>query len=340
MMPKDVRECAEIIATHPVIGPRYGGRIGDLCTAWLRLIRCEAKRATVFQMNTSRAPICFIGVSVFVSDDFVREMKVHPGFWFGPELQKRILKGDSPILSDSQFRDANSRGGLNLVVWEGCIRPEFETNSEIQRHVIGRFIEEHRGFLLKEIIGSQIESAERFRWTLQTGGMLWNPRTGQYTKSLEKNPNEIIKKPHLVGVTREIELARSESWAASWVGTLFDYHPPHCSFSRSEQRMLLMALEGETDKELAQKLGVSVSTVKKMWVSVYRRVYAHLPEVMPNASQPDEVTIQRGKEKKRRLLTYLRDHLEELRPFSRRRQQKKAPTTALKKTVHREERPT
>ncbi|MBZ5659733.1 MAG: hypothetical protein LAO08_04940 [Acidobacteriia bacterium] len=275
-----------------------------------------------------------------MTDDFVREMKAHPGFWFGPELLKRILRGDSPILSNSQFRDANSHGGLNLVVWEGCIRPEFETNSEIRRHVMGRFTEEHKGFFLKEIIGSQLESAERFRWTLQTGGLLWNPRTGVYRKSFAKDPNEIIKRPHLVGLTREIELARSEAWAVSWVGTLFDYHPPLCGFSRSEQRMLLMALEGQTDLELAQKLNVSVPTVKKMWVSVYRRVSAHLPELMPTASRPDVFSIQRGKEKKRRLLAYLRDHLEELRPFSRRLQQAKTPMTGLETSVHKQRRRT
>ena len=64
MEPKDVRECADIIAAHPVIGPRYGNRIGDLSKAWLRLIGCDAMRATVFQtVEGPRAPICFVGVS-------------------------------------------------------------------------------------------------------------------------------------------------------------------------------------------------------------------------------------------------------------------------------------
>ena len=76
MEPKDVRECAEIVAKHPVLGPRYGSRIGDLSKAWLRLFDCQAARGMVLQAaDGPRAPICFVGVSVFLNDNFVREMK-------------------------------------------------------------------------------------------------------------------------------------------------------------------------------------------------------------------------------------------------------------------------
>ncbi len=41
-----------------------------------------------------------------------------PQFWVGPELARRLLKGESPVLSDEQLREDNSHGGLNLVVLE------------------------------------------------------------------------------------------------------------------------------------------------------------------------------------------------------------------------------
>jgi hypothetical protein len=319
MQLNDIRECAEIIAAHPVIGPRYGNRIGDLSKAWLRLLGCEAKHATVFQAAESpRPPICFVGVSVFVNDDFMQELKAPPGFWIGPELVKRILSGNSPILSDRQFRKANSRGGLNLVVWEGCIRSGLETNTEIHGHVMASFIEEHSGFLLNELISSQIESTERLEWTIQTGAQVWNPRAGRYEKSFKKSLKEIVRKPHVVGITRRMEHERDDSWATSWVGTLFDYHPPRCAFSRSEQRLLLVALDGRTDDELSEALGVSVPTIKKMWLSVYRRMGGQIPELDPNALQLDADMTRRGKEKRRHLLAYVRKHPEELRPVSRR----------------------
>jgi len=314
MTPKDVPECVDIIASHPVIGPRYGNRIGDLCAAWLRLLRCEAKNANVFHAGGPRSPICGIGVTVYVNDEFLRELKAKPVFWTGPELMKRTLGRNSPILSDRQLREDNSRGGLNLLTWEGCIRPGFETDQELSRLVIDGFVEVHRGFLLKEVISPQIESVERFRWTLQTGGMLWNPLSRRYETNFRKDPKEIIGKPHLVGVARDDEFARIGAWDSSQVGELFDYRPPKCGFSRSEQRMLLMALDGETDHELSQTLKLSVPTVKKMWLSVYRRVTDHLPGFTSDHSRADTETIRRGKEKKRHLVAYLRKHPEELRP--------------------------
>jgi len=70
MQPRDVRECAEIIVAHPAIGARYRHSIKDLSQAWLRLLDCEAKTALVLEeLNGSKATICFVGVSIFASDD-------------------------------------------------------------------------------------------------------------------------------------------------------------------------------------------------------------------------------------------------------------------------------
>lgn len=85
----------------------------------------------VYAEEGPRAPICFVGVGAIVNDDFVHELKTPPHFWLGPELTKRLLRDDSPILSEKQLRDGNSRGGLNLMVWEGCASRGFENNPEL-----------------------------------------------------------------------------------------------------------------------------------------------------------------------------------------------------------------
>jgi hypothetical protein len=233
MRPGDVDQCVGIIAGHPVIGPRYGRAIDDLRLAWLRLLDCEAKATVVIEEVEAALPgICFVGVSVFVDDDFILEIKTPPLFWFGPELARRIVRGKSPLLSSKRLREANSRGGLNAVTWEGCIRPGFERHTEVYRNTLNSFIEYHRGYLWKEVIAPQLESAERLRWTIQSGGLLWDPARGCYTEALVKTPRRIIRAPHIVGITREIEKRRPGTWA----GALFDYHPPQIGFSRGEQR--------------------------------------------------------------------------------------------------------
>ena len=327
MTMRDIPEITEIIAYHPVLGPRYGRGIVDLRRAWLRVVGSDATGTAVIQAGDDPSgPICYFGVSAFVTDDFVREIKTQPPFWFGPELARRILRGDSPLLTDRQVREANSGAGMNLICWESCVRPGFEKHNEIHRLIMTVFIEAHIGFRWKEVINSQVDSAERLVWAMKTGGLLWDPRPGRYVETLERDASEIVREPHLVGVTREIELARPASWAGSWVGAMFDHRPPRCGFSRGEQRLLLLALEGGTDQDLSQKLCISVPTVKKSWLSVYRRVAEHLPELNLEDSHADTPSDVRGKEKKRRLLAYLREHFEELRPFSPRLVSQQAAT--------------
>ena len=112
-----------------------------------------------------------------------------------------------------------------------------------------------------------------------------------------------------VGVTRELALRQY----GSWISSLFMHRPPRFGFRPSEQRLLLAALRGGTDEEVSNELGVSRSAVKKCWGLIYARVARHDPELVPNPD-PEAVNSERGKAKKQRLLAYLRDHMEELRP--------------------------
>jgi hypothetical protein len=314
MRPSDVAECVRMIAEHPVIGPRYGKAISHLRAAWLHVLECEAKAASVLEEVSGRkTKICFAGLSVFVRDEFVRELKSPPLFWFGPVLTSRISGRNSPILSRRELREANSCGGLNLLVWEGCMRPEFEQHPGIWREAMAMFLRDHVGYFWKELISSQLENVERLAWTLNSGSLFWNADQCRYVAASEVDPHEVINEPHVVGLTREAERAR----LSSWVGALFEYRPPQIGFSGSEQKLLLAALSGETDAELSAHLGTSLSTIKTVWRSVFNRTASQLPEFFPDADHDRGQRDLRGKEKRRHLLTYLRDHPEELRPVSR-----------------------
>jgi len=229
------------------------------------------------------------------------------------------MMGNSPVLTGKQLQEANSRDGLNLAIWEGCIRSGYEAHSELHRYMMAVFIQTHRGYLWKELIGSQIESADRLAFTLKAGGFLWDPVAATYTSTppLGKDLVEIVANPHVVGITRELERTREGNWRGSWLGIFFDYHAPILGLSRSEQRLLSNALTGVTDEDLAGMLETSFPVVKKMWVSIYHRVEDCLPTLMPDLLEPGIPSGGRGKEKRRSLMAYLREHPEELRPFSR-----------------------
>jgi hypothetical protein len=317
MQPGDIRECVDIIANHPVISSRYGPTIEHLPEAWLRLLQCEARIATVFHAGEGSRTAASVYVGAIVSDDFLNEMKASPHFWVGAELTRRMLRGESPVLTGKQLRQANSRDGLNMVGWEACVRPGYEAHGELQRYIMAVFIQEHRGYLWKEVFSAQSESADRLDATLKTGGYLWDPLADGYTSTLRTDPSEIVSKPHVVGITRDLELKRQGDWGASWVGALFDYRPPLLGLNRSEQRLLGCALLGATDEQLAETLETSLAVVKKVWVSIYRRMEDRLPALIPDLLPSDIPAAGRGREKRRHLLAYLREHPEELRPVSR-----------------------
>jgi DNA-binding NarL/FixJ family response regulator len=311
MQPSDVHTCVQLIASSPAARCRYGDALQYLEPAWLRLLGTESKSAVVFEeVTATRAAIGAIGVSVFVQDDFLRELKTRP-FRLSAELARLLRAGSYPLLSERQIREANSRGGLNVLVWEGFVCPGHETNPVIYHQIPSVFVEEHRGYLWKEIVCHEIDSVERLRYSMQIGALYWDPLSQQYKDHLNKDAAEILKAPHLFGMTREIEADR----LVSWMGILFDYEPPKFGLSRSEQRLLTAALDGATDQELGETLKTSLATVKKTWRSIYERVAACSPELIPNHSSNG--TSERGKEKKQHLVAYMREHLEELRPHSR-----------------------
>jgi len=154
MRPKDVTPCVEIVAQHPFVGPRYAGILLELRSVWLGLLGREAFRAYVYEdVEDSPPRLVGIGCSAIISDEFLREVKTPPFFWTGAEITRRISSGRSPLLSDKQVRESNSNGGLNLTVWEGAVRVGDMHRAEVSHSFLSTFIELHRGFLLKEVVG-------------------------------------------------------------------------------------------------------------------------------------------------------------------------------------------
>lgn len=314
MRRNDIRKCVKHIAAHPILGPRYGKAIEGLSAALRRTFREDYAAVTVFEeSHGSKTRFLGTGMAVFVSEDFLREAKNTPSFWIGPELAKRIARGHSPLLSEDQVGAANIRGGLNLVVWHNSCYPEDFMRMEVSATVIAAFQQVCRGFQLKEIF-SQADSLSVLLGARAAGGFYFDRIKGAYGSFPDLDAANFSDEPRNFGMTREL----ASTALGSWVASLFVYRPPMLGFSRSEQRLLLSALsDGETEEQLSAALGISLFTVKKTWRSIYDRIVTCMPAFFPSNSQTDVPSEARGKQKKQRLLAYLREHPEELRPVSR-----------------------
>jgi len=79
----------------------------------------------------------------------------------------------------------------------------------------------------------------------------------------------------------------------------------------SDQQLLLAALRGATDTELVTELGVKLSAVKARWRSTFARIAEAMPDMVSDVNDHEG----RGPQKRHKVLSYLRSHPEELRPY-------------------------
>jgi DNA-binding CsgD family transcriptional regulator len=279
----------------------------------LSLIGRDALTGPVFEAIEGKAARTLgAAICTFVTDDFLREIKTPPLRWATPLLLRRMQQGNSPVLTDQQVLAANSTSGLSLYVWHSGLTVENIRTPEIASMLLPEFVRHFRGYHIKELL-QQAESIEHFHGMRMAGGLRVSPQDGTYQDFWETEAVDPCE-PQLVGVNEEM----SDRLRGSGLTALFNFKPPILGFTRGEQRLLNCALEGGTDEEISDRLFISQSAIKKTWRSAYERVDACGLATIPKNSKYHEGRIERGREKKKHLLGYLRDHPEELRPFSNR----------------------
>jgi hypothetical protein len=230
--------------------------------------------------------------------------------WIGPELVNRCLHGPVPILTDAEVRHANSTEGVNGLVWPTGARADFENLPELLQGSQAFFFDAYRGFNIKRL-QTQATNPMEMVMAVNSGGWYLRDTASAHFQSFQEPPESMFLQPHMLEVTKE----RAAEQPGTWINLFFAYRKPVIGFTRSEQRLLSAALRGGTDGELSDLLVVSLSAVKKMWASIYLRVQSRKPFDV-RIELDESVDGDRGKEKKQKLLVYLREHPEELRPYS------------------------
>jgi hypothetical protein len=110
-----------------------------------------------------------------------------------------------------------------------------------------------------------------------------------------------------------LEQTEAEALPGTVLGLLFHYQSPRLGLTASQRRLLAEAVQHQTDAEIAGKLQVSISAVKKTWVAAFE----HAGDVLGELDTPGprrDATGTRGVQKRHKLLAYLREHPEELKP--------------------------
>jgi hypothetical protein len=255
--------------------------------------------------------IVSFGAAVFVTDEFCFEARSKLPPYLGVELARRYLSRALPVLKREQVARANARDGLNAVMcfegWAQCgFSPEqFLAVREKQSEA---FHVAMRGYRIKEFLADPI-GTEGLQWLHDAGARVRRDYSNYFRKNRLSKP-EASHRPYLIGLTKREAFAHPGSSVAG----LFIYTPPRFRFNRSQRLLLQHALMGETCEKVAASLCISPWTVKKRWQAIYNRVADVDSELLPAPIACGSHISSRGAERRRYLLNYLRQHLEELRP--------------------------
>ena len=306
--PADTPSCVRLLAVYPEYTPDLLAR---LPTFWKRLLDEKAMiAATVEERQSGRRPriVAFAG-TVFVSDAFMHEARRGREPYLISRLVELELRGrESPVLRRNAIARANAGDGLNTIILHAAPKtPEAGEPGYAYRFFLKEAIVwSHRGYRIKEGL-QEVWSESDLEW-VQAYQTLRSDYAGYYRNAGCPIPTP---RPYLYGVTAEETLRNASSLAAP----VFLYTPPRFYFPRGAQEILARALDGETDAALANSLHVSLATVKMRWRLIYERVEEIAPELFPQALG-EQTETSRGKEKRRHIIEYVRNHPEELRPFA------------------------
>jgi len=281
--------------------------------AWCRLLSMRAFGGAVVETEprVDGRRLVGVGAAAFVNQAFADREVAEPQ----PGLNARIissLEGRQPaVLSDRQLQAGNTQGGLDLVILCASAEQSVASDSvaKIESLMAAAFFRIFAGWRFRRLIreGAGLRALAHIE-----SQRIFGSRDNFDNFHREHPVNAWSLDRALFVCTKEHALAIPGSVAS----ILFGYRQPMLGLSHHDQELLGAAVSGLTDDELTRALGLKLPAVKKRWTSVFNRMAAMKPDLLPEGLSNPGV---RGPQKRHRLLNYIREHPEELRPVLRRR---------------------
>ncbi|MFK7965603.1 MAG: helix-turn-helix transcriptional regulator [Burkholderiaceae bacterium] len=244
-------------------------------------------------------------LSAFFTEAFAASYEAAPHGQVAAEVWRRVLAGNSPMLDRASIARENARGTLKLGVLHWATRQRDPLNPETLRVlslVPGAWQAGHGGYRLEQIL---------FYEMFYTAAAKIMSNIGYRTRECTPRPGEAADaEPAYVFYWPKEDSALG---LAALIPAIATSKPiPRFRLTRTQQRLIIAALEGFRDKDIAESLGVRYDTVRQNWHDIYQRIDRVDAAMLPGEKSGDG---RRGEEKRRVLIEYMRQHREELRPF-------------------------
>lgn len=249
------------------------------------------------------------GLAGFLTEEYARLCSKDPIVFFDLHLLERCGKGEvnQCFLSRREVARKSADGGLDLIIlcW---LQDSFDFKTPHGRKMlkgayesIGRFL---RGYRLNSVV---IEGWEKNEEAFKVGGFV----------NFTRFPVDLMSANLRTQVNRsrlQAHIALSDIGKllpGSPVSLLFADERPNFGLSQDQQDVVEFALDGLSDEEIANCLGVKKGAVQMRWRRIYEKILDIKPDII---DEPDKQV--RGREKRRKVLKYLGEHPEELRPYN------------------------
>lgn len=295
----DLQQAARFVPAWLPLPPALRERVPAL---WTRLLGHPGFNADVIE-DLNRPPgerLVGLGVAIALDARWAERLRTDPPPFAPAHLYAELADGRFQPPDDRELARLSGRGEVSFLVlhYEQALQDLANPDTlEVLGVAMSLFRFAHAGYRLHSLYQEAI--GEQGAYMLSMG---FRARTARGRPQV----------PELYGLTRE-EAARMLPGLP--VRDAFQFTPPRFRFSAAERRLLRLAVTQLTDEDIGAELGISGHGVKKLWRQVHLRAQDALPELFGDAQAAPEGG-GRGPEKRRALLQYLRQHPEELRPYS------------------------
>ncbi|HXH23043.1 MAG TPA: hypothetical protein VNN10_13545 [Dehalococcoidia bacterium] len=304
---EDLNAYEEILEPGFRASPHVRHRLIDI---WRTLLLEDRALFVTFEDEYEPRTIEAAAITSFAQETFVHGYLKNPRPYLAAEVYEKILGGRSPLLTPQEVRAANSGRGLEFIALHFMLRhPDLDDprTQEVLMAANAAFFFFHHGYRMNSIL-QEVYGRDKADY-LENAGFRPLDDFADYFALRADEPPDPKDHPYLLRLGKEDIVPA----AVTPLSFLFHPRPTRIYFSTAERKVLERALLGQSDEELSASLGVSVDTIKMTWRRVYQRVDREMPQLLGSDAARKQ-SPSRGSEKRRRLLDYLRNHLEELRP--------------------------
>jgi DNA-binding CsgD family transcriptional regulator len=255
------------------------------------LVQRELVSFAFIESLPSRAPQLFGGIS-FIRPEY---LKARAGPATLPNcVMQAALRNHNPFLSPREVGEENAHGELHLLPLFG----NMDAIDLAEPDLANLYRTSNEGFRFF-VFGHSLRA------------MWMEVSPPHHVEELKQQGMLIDRQLPLAGgkTATLLRLKREEALANPYARFCSYFFPPkpRFAFSLGEQRLLEYALLDVSDEEIAEELHLSEDAIKKRWRSIYVKIETADTKLL--------FDITSGTGRRRSVLHYLRQHLEELRPY-------------------------